>query len=159
MTRFSVGALAGALIAGGAAFAVCAFFGVEVLFALAWGMAVSVIVVAMRMFRVEEAPAWPPQVPDDDRVGVSDVSRLAWTISPAAGAPGRGAVLRVTEVLRRRLRVHGLELDDPADATAIDSLLGATVRADLLSPHPSASALEAAIAAAETLAPQTQENR
>ncbi|MCD2497277.1 hypothetical protein [Microbacterium nymphoidis] len=158
MIRPSAGAFAGALLVGGAVFAGCAFFGVELMFALAWGAAVSVVVGALRMFQPGDLPAWPPQPPEDDRVGVSDVARLAWTISPASGAPGRSAVLRVTDVLRRRLRVHGLELDDPHDAAPIDALLGAGVRAGLLSPHPSVAALEAAVSAAEKLAPEIQEN-
>ncbi|MFK4789794.1 hypothetical protein [Microbacterium sp. ZW T5_56] len=159
MTRPLLGSIVGALLAGGAVFIACTIFGVETLFALAWGLAVSVVVAAARVLQTDELPVWPPQPPDDDRVGVSDVARLAWTISPTSGYPGRTAVLRVTDVLRRRLRAHGLELDDPDDAAAIDGLLGAHVRAGLLAPHPTAKALEAAVVAAERLSPETQENR
>lgn len=158
MRRPTLGSIAVALLAGGAVFVACAFFGVETLFALAWGLAAGVVIAAARVLQTDELPMWPPQPPDDDRIGVSDVARLAWTISPTSGHPGRTAVLRVTDVLRRRLRVHGLELDDPDDAAAIDGLLGAHVRAGLLAPHPTVGALEAAVTAAERLSPETQEN-
>ncbi|WP_433677381.1 hypothetical protein [Microbacterium gorillae] len=158
MRRPTFGSIAVALLGGAAVFVACAFFGVETPFALAWGLAVSIVIAAARVVQTDELPVWPPQVPADDRIGVSDVARLAWVISPTSGHPGRSAVLRVTDVLRRRLRARGLELDDPDDAAAIDRLLGPDVRAGLLAPRPTVSALEAAVAAAERLSPDTQEN-
>ena len=53
---------------------------------------------------------------------------MAWAINARTGVAGHVEVRRVQSVLRRRLALHGLDLDDPTQHARIDALLGEGVR-------------------------------
>lgn len=53
---------------------------------------------------------------------------MAWAINTRTGVAGHVVVRRVQAVLRRRLALRGLDLDDPAQHARIDALLGEGVR-------------------------------
>ncbi|MFJ2534067.1 hypothetical protein [Microbacterium maritypicum] len=101
--------------------------GFPVPFVLAWMILVVAVAVACRQEFIEVGPAWPPEKPGRDSRG-SEVSRMAWAINTRTGVAGHVVVRRVQGVLRRRLALRGLDLDDPTQHARIDALLGEGVR-------------------------------
>jgi hypothetical protein len=101
--------------------------GFPVPFVLAWMVVVVTVVLACRQEFIEIGPVWPPEKPSRGSRG-SEVSRMAWAINTRTGVAGHVVVRRVQSVLRRRLALHGLDLDDPAQHARIDALLGEGVR-------------------------------
>lgn len=116
----------GAVI-GGVLLLLAATLGVPVEFGLAWLGVIVVVGVVSRLSFFEDAGVWPPEPPSRTGRG-SDVSRLAWSMNTRTGIAGHLIVRRVENLLRRRLRSHGLDLDDPAHAVEIDALIGDGVR-------------------------------
>ncbi|MFF1541883.1 hypothetical protein ACFVWL_17560 [Microbacterium sp. NPDC058269] len=96
-------------------------------FVLAWVIILVAVVLACRQEFIEIGPVWPPEKPSRGSRG-SEVSRMAWAINTRTGVAGHVVVRRVQSVLRRRLALHGLDLDDPAQHARIDALLGEGVR-------------------------------
>ncbi|MFJ6531047.1 hypothetical protein [Microbacterium sp. NPDC091662] len=101
--------------------------GFPVPFVLAWMILVVGVVLACRQEFIEVGPVWPPEKPSRTSRG-SEVSRLAWAINTRTGVAGHVVVRRVQSVLRRRLALRGLDLDDPTQHARIDVLLGEGVR-------------------------------
>ncbi|WAA64747.1 hypothetical protein [Microbacterium oxydans] len=99
-------------------------------FVVAWIIVVLAIILAFRQDFTEVGADWPPEKPSDDARS-SDVSRMAWAINARTGVAGHVVVRRVQALLRRRLAHSGLDLDDPAQHTRIDALLGEGVRDSL----------------------------
>lgn len=101
--------------------------GFPVPFVLAWMIVVLIIALAARQIFFDDDASWPPEEPR--RVPrSSEVSRMAWAINSRTGVAGHLVVRRVQNALRRRLAHRGLDLDDPAQHTRIDALLGECVR-------------------------------
>lgn len=96
-------------------------------FVLAWMILALAVVFACRQEFIEVGPEWPPEAPSRSSHG-SEVSRMAWAINTRTGVAGHVVVRRVQAVLRRRLALRGLDLDDPAQHARIDALLGEGVR-------------------------------
>jgi len=96
-------------------------------FVLAWVIILVAVVLACRQEFIEIGPVWPPEKPSRSARG-SEVSRMAWAINARTGVAGHVVVRRVQSVLRRRLALHGLDLDDPTQHARIDALLGEGVR-------------------------------
>ncbi len=96
-------------------------------FVLAWMILVAAVVLACRQEFIEVGPVWPPEKRSRNPRG-SEVSRMAWAINTRTGVAGHVVVRRVQSVLRRRLALRGLDLDDPAQHARIDALLGEGVR-------------------------------
>jgi hypothetical protein len=75
--------------------------------------------------RDEGPSAWPVQPVRTTPGARRDVQSLGWALRSRGGVPER-AILRLRTVARRRLAAtHGLDLDDPADRPAIETVLGA----------------------------------
>lgn len=108
-------------------FLVLGWLGFPTPFVLAWMIIVVAVVLACRQEFIEVGSAWPPEKPGRNSRG-SEVSRLAWAINTRTGVAGHVVVRRVQSVLRRRLALRGLDLDDPAQHARIDAILGEGVR-------------------------------
>ncbi|MEU4015466.1 hypothetical protein AB0E56_09375 [Microbacterium sp. NPDC028030] len=146
--RFLLVALCTAVAVGGVA--ALGALGVPVAFALSWAMIVLTIVLVSRQVFFDESSLWPPERARRPERG-SEVSRLAWSINSRTGVAGHVVVRRVQNVLRRRLALRGLDLDDPDARDDIDALLGAGVRDALHMREVRADDLERVLDAIERL--------
>lgn len=104
-----------------------ALFGVELPFAIAWGILVIAAFAITRPDLGEVIPAWPPKR-DRPRSRGSEVSRLAWSFNSRTGLAGPLLVRRVRALVSGRLARRGLDLDDDTRSDEIDALLGRGVR-------------------------------
>lgn len=112
---------------GGALAVSLSLFGVELPFAVAWGIIVVVAFAVARPLMAETIPSWPPKR-DPRRTRGSEVSRLSWAFNARTGLVGRGLVHRVRRLVSARLARRGLDLDDPSQQQELDALLGAGMR-------------------------------
>jgi hypothetical protein len=124
--------------------------GVPVLFAASWLLIVLAIALVSRQIFFEEASIWPPERRARAERG-SEVSRLAWSINSHTGVAGHVVVRRVQNVVRRRLAHRGIDLDDPAQHSAVDALLGPGVREVLYKREVKAADLEQILDAVERI--------
>ncbi len=148
--------LVGLLFAAGV-IAAGASVGLPVLFALSWLLLAVAIGVITRQAVFDDATAWPPPAPDPAPRG-SEVSRLAWAINTRSGVVGQGMVRRLDAALRQRARGHGLDVDDPGHAAALEALFGPGIRTVLHGRAVHRRDVERVLVALESL-PPTQERR
>ncbi|MBA8794732.1 hypothetical protein FHX74_002351 [Friedmanniella endophytica] len=101
-----------------------------------------------------EESVWSPETVDlaRDRGARRDVARLSWSVGD--DQVGRALRIRLYELAERRLATRGLDLDEPGDREAIETLLGRdavrVLDAELGRAVP-AHAFERAVAALERL--------
>ncbi|MBS1697600.1 MAG: hypothetical protein JST25_04265 [Actinobacteria bacterium] len=105
------------------------FLGVPLAFAIAWILVFAAAMLIAQQSFLDESGAWPPAPPQVLQRG-SDVSRLAWSIDTRTGMVGPSLRRRVTALVDRRLREHGLHTE-PADAADVDAILGPGAHAAL----------------------------
>lgn len=135
---------------------VLSLFGFPPMFVGAWLILIIAIGVITRQHGAEGVDTWPPAKPQPVFRG-SDVSRLAWTINSRTGVAGRNLVRRVEAVLRHRLQLRGLDLDDETDAARIDMLLGDGIRTTLRSREVTRDDVVRVLDAIETIPPHQEE--
>lgn len=88
--------------------------------------------VAWAGFAGAERPRFTP-VPVDARPGTrSDMTQIAWSLRGRHGEISDAGVRRLRAFARSRLAHHGLDLDDPGDATRILLRLGERVGSALI---------------------------
>lgn len=131
-------------------------FGFPPTFLVAWLILIVAIGIITRQRGAEDDGSWPPEKPLEEFRG-SDVSRLAWTINSRTGAVGRNLVRRLEAVLRHRLQLRGLDLDDEAHAHRIDALLGHGIRTALSSREVTRDGAIRVLDAIETIPPHLEE--
>ncbi len=107
-------------------------FGIPALFSSAWILLVVAIGIITRQSLFGESENWPPARRERPYRG-SDVSRLAWSINTHSGVVAIGLTRRITALIRHRLAVRGLDLDDPDHAGRIDALFGGAWAREVLS--------------------------
>ncbi|WP_217184286.1 hypothetical protein [Streptomyces sp. AC495_CC817] len=127
MTRGRVIMVLVAAVVAVVALALLSTLGVPFDFGLSWALVVVIAVLLARQSFVEEETSWPPEERARQPRG-SDVSRLAWSINVRSGVVGHVLIRRMERIIRRRLSIRGLDLDDPADHARIDALLGPDAR-------------------------------
>lgn len=131
--------------------------GVPVAFAAAWLLLIVAVGLLSRAGLVDDA-SWPP-APPERRPRGSEVARLSWNINSRTGEAGFLIVRRVERVLRHRLARLGLDLDDPAQAPAVDELLGAGVRDTFTRAEVTRADLERVMTAIDRLPSPTNQER
>ncbi|MFB8190905.1 hypothetical protein ACFC14_16430 [Microbacterium sp. NPDC055988] len=131
--------------------------GAPVMFAVSWLLLVLTTALVSRQVFFEEGSIWPPERRRRAERG-SEVSRLAWSINSRTGLAGHVVVRRVQNVLRRRLALRGLDLDDPSHYAMIDALLGRGVRDALHKREVHAADLEQVLDAVERIADDSAAN-
>lgn len=134
------------------------FFGVGVPLSLAVGGVFAAVGLTWTAVRDGPSLAWPVPPVRSSPGARRDLSEIAWTLRSHGGVPER-ALGRVRAVARHRLRtLHRLDLDDPDDRTAIESLLPPAVVAVLRSerrPELDLADFSSVLTAVEALAPDT----
>lgn len=139
-----------AILSGLGGAGVLALAGVQLWFALAWGVAVSALVAITGSPIHEDNASWPPEVPTPVPAG-SEIARLAWSFHPTTGEAGPMVVRRLRRLVSHRLTRLGLDLDDPADRPAIDQLLGSDVAGRLTNLRLTGADAQAVLVAVERL--------
>ncbi len=127
--------------------------GVEVPFALAWGVLAGVVVL-LSALPFPDPPSLDAPRRDDQRPSGSEVSRLAWSINPRTGAVGEIVTRRVRATLRRRLTAEGIDVDDPDGSDRVDARIGPGVWAALNAGRTDRVAIERALDAIDRLQPE-----
>lgn len=148
------------LIVLGAAAAATLFLsavGVEMLFAVGWGLAGAAVAMLMLLALPAEPGADAPQMPAAVERRATEVSRLAWALNPRTGLAGERITRRVRGVLRHRLELIGLDPERPADVPRCDALIGQGLWARLTGQATSITDIERALDAIDRLSP-TKEN-
>ena len=112
---------------GAAVIGILVFFGVPLVFAIAWVVIAVAFIVISRQTLLETDRHWPPAPPTAPYRG-SEVARLAWGINSRTGVLSVAFVRRLDTTLRTRLALRGLDPDDPAQHAHIDALLGPGIR-------------------------------
>ncbi|MCF4120842.1 hypothetical protein L1785_07605 [Antribacter sp. KLBMP9083] len=100
-------------------------------------------------------PAWPRRTEEVRPGGRHDVSDLGWSTFGRDGRVTDRVVYRVRALADRRLRLLGVDPDDPAQRPEVERLLGARVLAQMTSRQPpTARSLQAWLDAVDRLAPE-----
>ncbi|WP_058724616.1 hypothetical protein [Curtobacterium luteum] len=156
MTR---GRVAGVLVLAVVAAAITWFFGVGVLQALAVGGVVAAVGLTWTAIREDVPLNWPVPPVRSEPGARRELSETAWALRARGGVPER-TLARARAVARHRLRMlHRLDLDDPADRTAIEAILPPGVVAVLVRERRSEIDLgtfASVLTALETLQPTTE---
>lgn len=139
------------------AFLLTSALGVEMLFAAAWSLLAGIIIIAASVVLPEDPRADAPDDELPERRTGSEVSRLAWAINPRTGEAGQLVLRRVSAVLRRRLRAHGVDVDDPAQRARVAECIGEDVWESLRRPRAGRADIERALEAARRLRDHTME--
>jgi len=144
------------VVCGVLAAAITWFFGVGIPQALAVGGVVAAVGLTWTAIRDGVPLTWPVPPVRSAPGARRELSETAWALRSRGGVPER-ALGRARAVARHRLRtVHRLDLDDPADRTAIAALLPPGVVAVLLRerrPGIDLAAFTEVLTAVESLAP------
>lgn len=127
--------------------------GVQSEFAWGWGVLVAAAAPIFTLQMPDDARADAPGRPLERSYVGSDVARLAWAINLHGDAVSEAVTRRVRATLRRRLARHGIDLDDAAQAAAVEERLGPGVWARLNGRATRIQDIREALAAAERLAP------
>ena len=109
----------------GAGVAVIAwYFGMDLAHAIALGLVVAAVAVVLGSVP-EHRPAEWAREPGPAETGIRrDVSHLSWSLHSRSGVVAASAHRRLRDLARTALSRHDFELDEPADAAAIERLLG-----------------------------------
>lgn len=92
----------------------------------------TLVLVQLRRLPQADDDAWPVREADPSDRGVRlEVARLSWGLHGFESRVDRRSVDRLYAIATRRLRAHGVDLDDPADADQALLLLGAAPYAAL----------------------------
>ncbi len=124
------------------------FLGVPLPFGIAWILVFAAALLIAQQSFLDESGPWPPPAPEQFARG-SDVSRLAWAIDARTGVVGMPLRRRVSVLADRRLREHGLSLEQ-ADAAAVDAILGPGAHAALIVTEMRSADLERVLRALES---------
>lgn len=99
-------------------------FGLPVLPAAVGGLVAAVVTLLVQRLDADDEPDWTPPGYDRRRGSRGDVQELAWSVAGRDGRAGERVLRRLRDVARVRLARHGLDLADPADAPAVERLVG-----------------------------------
>jgi hypothetical protein len=140
---------------GAAACAIVVFtlIGVEIAFAIAWGVLVGILVLCTQLIMPDDPRTDAPQIEaEPDRRG-TEISRMAWSLNPNTGMAGELITRKVRAILAHRLARHGVDVSDTADADRIDALTGPGVWGRLVGRGTTRGDLERALDAIDRLSP------
>jgi len=125
------GALAGVCLVAISAAGVAWYIGMDAGRATAVGIVALGLGIAWIVVPEQRSVRWPRPVHTARDGARRDVVQLSWSLRTSLGRVQPGALARVRELARRRLAARSLALDDPADAAAIEQLIGAAAYAVL----------------------------
>jgi len=101
-----------------------AIVGIDVIHAIALGLAVAAVIHIATSTDLTRDEGWPRE-PGPGRDGArGDLAVLAWSMIGRSGRVGEPVKRRLVVLARRRLARIGLDLDVPDDAGAIRDLIG-----------------------------------
>lgn len=150
MTRGRI--VAAIVVAGGVVLILLLGLRVEPAFSASWAVVAGVIVISAQLAIPEDPRVDAPDIPLRREQRGTDVSRMAWSLNPRTGEAGELATRRVRGVLRRRLRVRGLEVDEASHRAPIDALIGDGLWDRLSGPGTKIQDIERALTVIDSLA-------
>ena len=142
------------VLVAGAVFAVMFVVGLDIAHAVLLALA-AVAVLQLRGLTGGQDEGWPDREDDRADAGVRrEVARLSWGLSGFESRVDRRSLATLRGLAAHRLRRHGIDLDEPADAPRARQLLGepawTTVTSDPTSP-PRFDSFARAVTAVEQL--------
>lgn len=118
------------------------------------GVAAVAGVLVLTRFDVRPDPGFDRKRHDRRHGARGEVQELAWAMVARDGRASERMLRRVRELSRSRLARHGLDIDEPADAPAIEELVGTRAFRTLTrsgSPHPKMSEITQAVDALDRI--------
>ncbi len=100
------------------------YFGMDAAHAVALGLVVAVVAAVLGTVPDNRPADWVRERAPIESGIRRDVTHLSWSLHSRSGAVAASAHRRVRDLARSVLARHELELDEPADAAAIEQLLG-----------------------------------
>jgi hypothetical protein len=100
------------------------YFGMDVAHALALGLVVAVVAAVLGAVPEHRPADWAREHAPLESGIRRDVTHLSWSLHSRSGAVAASAHRRVRDLARTVLARHDLDLDDPADAAAIEVAIG-----------------------------------
>lgn len=129
------------------------FVGVELSFAVAWGILGGIIVLSSQVILPEEPRTDAPDIEVGPERRSSDIARMAWSINSRTGMAGALITGRVRRVLAHRLQRVGLKTENPHQRAQIDALVGAGIWERLNGRGTTGADIERALEAIARLSP------
>jgi len=144
-----------AALAGTAVVALILIFavGVEVAFAIAWGMLAGILASCSQLVLPDDPRIDAPDIPVGPARRGTAISQMAWSLNSSTGAAGELITRRVRMTLSRRLRRHGLDTENPDHRDRIDALVGIGVWDRLVGPGTERQDIESALDAMDRISP------
>lgn len=127
--------------------------GVELSFAVAWGIFGGVVALGSRIILPDDPRAGAPDIEVGPARRGSEIARMAWSINSRTGAAGALITRRARRLLAHRLERIGLDIENPHQRAAIDALIGSGVWDRLAGRDPTRPDIERALEAAARLSP------
>ena len=100
------------------------YFGMDDAHAVALGLVVAAVAAVLGAVPEHRPADWAREREPAESGIRRDVSHLSWSLHSRSGAVAVSAHRRLRDLARSMLARHDLELDDPADAAAIERVLG-----------------------------------
>ena len=112
------------VLLGGGTGLVAWYFGMDVAHAVALGLVVAVVAAVLGAVPEHRPADWVRERAPIESGIRRDVNHLSWSLRSRSGAVAASALRRVRDLARSILARHELDLEAPADAAAIERLLG-----------------------------------
>lgn len=132
------------------------FVGVELSFAIAWGVLGGIVALSSQVILPDEPWEDAPDIDARPERRSSDIARMAWSINSRTGMAGALITGRVRRVLAHRLQRVGLDTENPDQRAQIDALIGGDVWARLVGRGTTRADIERALEAIARLSPTTE---
>lgn len=129
---------------------------VEPTFALSWALVAGIFVLCAQLAIPEDPRVDAPEIPVRKELRGTEVTRMAWSLNRRTGEAGALVTRRVRNILVRRLRRHGLDVDAPEDRTQIEALIGNGLWERLTGSGTQIQDIERALVAIDALSPNRE---
>ncbi|MGM7677422.1 hypothetical protein [Microbacterium sp. A94] len=125
--------------------------GVQLTFAVGWGILAGILTVCLRVGIPDEPRLDSPTITAGPERRGTAIARMAWSLNPTTGAAGALITRRVRDTLKRCLGRRDLDPDNPDDRAAIAALIDLDIWERLIGSGTTRHDIERALDAIDTL--------